>query len=305
MNNSKKKIIRDDKTIYLIRSLSRTKRKDYENYVINAIWNRLNRDIEIVTQQYVYNPKSKNGKKRHFIDLYFPDLKLGIECDEAHHKDEKNIKADEEREASIYDAFHGIYKEEYKPIHIDVTLPYEKLQKEIDDTVKTIQKEIKKTKKIPKWEVDAKKFYSKKQKITIKDKMCFKTIRDACGVLFSYDYKDGRRNCYFYPDTFDTQYAGYKAWFLKLQVLNKNEKEIAAKKKGWVNKLLNGGEELIECKKNKKLKLPNEKRVVFAKYEDPLRDKGYKFIGIYKCEYIDTKGNRHYRRIEETFKIIR
>ena len=30
-----------DKLGYLIRALSRTKRKDYENYVVNAIWNRL------------------------------------------------------------------------------------------------------------------------------------------------------------------------------------------------------------------------------------------------------------------------
>lgn len=33
-----------DKLGYLIRALSRTKRKDYENYVVNAIWNRLAMD---------------------------------------------------------------------------------------------------------------------------------------------------------------------------------------------------------------------------------------------------------------------
>lgn len=48
------KEITDSKTIYLVKTLSRTKRKDYENYVINAIWQRLNNsDIEIVSQQYV------------------------------------------------------------------------------------------------------------------------------------------------------------------------------------------------------------------------------------------------------------
>jgi hypothetical protein len=30
-----------DKLRYIVETLSRTKRKDYENYVINAIWNRL------------------------------------------------------------------------------------------------------------------------------------------------------------------------------------------------------------------------------------------------------------------------
>ena len=48
------------KANYLIKTLSRTKRKDYENYVINAIWNRLaNDNIKPVTQQYVFN-KEKN-----------------------------------------------------------------------------------------------------------------------------------------------------------------------------------------------------------------------------------------------------
>ena len=39
---------------YLVRTLSRTNRKDYENYVINRIWNLLyNPEIKPVSQQYV------------------------------------------------------------------------------------------------------------------------------------------------------------------------------------------------------------------------------------------------------------
>ena len=41
----------DAKRDYLIRTFSRTKRKDYENYVVNAVWNRLGmRDVKPVTQ---------------------------------------------------------------------------------------------------------------------------------------------------------------------------------------------------------------------------------------------------------------
>ena len=59
----------DSKVIYLAKTLSRTKRKDYENYVVNAIWNRVN-DYRLVpvTQQYVTDGKGN----RYFIDLYFP-----------------------------------------------------------------------------------------------------------------------------------------------------------------------------------------------------------------------------------------
>lgn len=33
----------DLKREYLIRTFSRTKRKDYENYILNAIWHKLDR----------------------------------------------------------------------------------------------------------------------------------------------------------------------------------------------------------------------------------------------------------------------
>lgn len=33
-----------DKLAYLAKTLSRTTRKDYENYVVNAVWNRLGDD---------------------------------------------------------------------------------------------------------------------------------------------------------------------------------------------------------------------------------------------------------------------
>ncbi|HHT82808.1 MAG TPA: hypothetical protein GX003_05170 [Acholeplasmataceae bacterium] len=56
------------KANYLIKTLSRTKRKDYENYVINAIWNRLaNDNIKPVTQQYVFNKEKNEG---YLIDLF-------------------------------------------------------------------------------------------------------------------------------------------------------------------------------------------------------------------------------------------
>ena len=70
----------DEKVRYLIKTLSRTKRKDYENYVVNAIWNRINKKIRPITQQYVYNPK--DDRRHYFIDLYFPLINMGVECDE-------------------------------------------------------------------------------------------------------------------------------------------------------------------------------------------------------------------------------
>ena len=77
-----------DKQEYLYRMFSHhTKDKEKENYVVNAIWQRLDDlNIKPVTQQYVHFSKSNRYA---LIDLYFPQINYGVECDEAHHKDNK------------------------------------------------------------------------------------------------------------------------------------------------------------------------------------------------------------------------
>jgi hypothetical protein len=57
-------------------------RKRSENYVINRLWHRLDDlDLKPVAQQYV-----DRGDGTHaLLDLYFPQLNIGIECDEAQH----------------------------------------------------------------------------------------------------------------------------------------------------------------------------------------------------------------------------
>ena len=107
------KEIIDPKTLYLIRTLSRTKRKDYENYVINAVWHKLgNNDLEVVSQQYVEDVNKKTGRSHYFIDLYFPSLNIGIECDEAYHK--RQSKNDKVREVTIFDILYEIKANAYE-----------------------------------------------------------------------------------------------------------------------------------------------------------------------------------------------
>jgi hypothetical protein len=73
-----------DKLAYLAKTLSRTTRKDYENYVVNAVWNRLVDDtLKPVSQQWL----ARSDGKGYFIDLYFPQVNLGVEYDEPFHRD--------------------------------------------------------------------------------------------------------------------------------------------------------------------------------------------------------------------------
>jgi len=69
---------------YLARTFSQTS-KVYENYVINAIWNRISCEtrskLHPITQQCVKDPSGNH----YLVDLYFPQLNLGVEVDEPQH----------------------------------------------------------------------------------------------------------------------------------------------------------------------------------------------------------------------------
>ena len=302
----------DKKLLYLVRTLSRTKRKDYENYVVNAIWNRLNDDtLEIVTQQYIHNPtkpkKDQDGEKNHyFIDLYFPALKIGIECNEAFHK--KQVEADEKRYKIIYGALHEIDNDEYESIPIDVTKTYQEVKEQIENAVKTIKQKKAEKEPLSEWKIKtAEEYYDGKNDISVKkDKVGFRTIAEACNILFSTDYKGMQHSC-FSPETFKNSiYEGYYVWFPQLAIPdpNDNTKMISPTKAYWINELINNGEELIEGKDNEDILLePAKKTIVFAKYKDLLGYNEYKFVGIFEYKEQDDEGRRHYFRKEDTCKI--
>ena len=59
----------------------RTKGKKYENFIVNAIYTKVdNPDLMPVTQQYVRNPK--DSRKYYLLDLYFPQINFGVEIDD-------------------------------------------------------------------------------------------------------------------------------------------------------------------------------------------------------------------------------
>lgn len=92
----------DPKFDYLIRMFGRrTGRKDAENFVVNMIWTKLLErgcEIQPITQQIVFGTSGKH----YYLDLYFPAVKLAIECDEGQHKD--LAIADNDRVEDILDA---------------------------------------------------------------------------------------------------------------------------------------------------------------------------------------------------------
>ena len=98
-----------DKLEYVAKQISRARKKTYEHYVVTRIWHLLNDlTIKFVTQQYIKRP---NG--RALTDMFFPQLKIHIEVDEGHHKNQ--IDWDRLRQADIIDATG------HKVLRVDVT----------------------------------------------------------------------------------------------------------------------------------------------------------------------------------------
>ena len=106
-----------------------TKDKEKENYVVNAIWARLDDlNVKPVTQQYVRRP---NGYA--LIDLYFPQINYGVECDEAYHKD--NTLKDAAREIDLQTALSACSEDGLTIRRVDATLDADALHARIREIV--------------------------------------------------------------------------------------------------------------------------------------------------------------------------
>ena len=311
----------DTNVIYLAKTLSRTKRKDYENYVVNAIWNRVN-DFRLVpvTQQYVTDGKGN----RYFIDLYFPQLKIGIECDEGYHSSHEQKVLDAEREATIIDVMKQVDGRDYIALHVDVTKTFEEVEEQINAHVLTIKSKIEElnvgdgwnltTKEVKHgWsaeEADIAEYFKYKDYITVEDNIVFPSNKDVYNIILGQNYS------YYLMhggEPFKKLYTeyGYEEgtfpWFPKLTIQKPTSK-------GYFNILSKDGTEIYEYlqthEENMQRKAEGryigKKRVVFTKAKDPLTGiEGYRFVGFFIGDHYDENGTITYKRIDDKFKIIK
>lgn len=310
----------DSKVIYLAKTLSRTKRKDYENYVINAIWNRVGDSRLVpVSQQYI-----KSAEGYYFIDLYFPQLKIGIECDEGYHATQEQKILDAERETTIIDVIKQVDGGDYIALHVDVTKTFEEVEEQINSHVITIKTKAKElnlqdgwafTKKEVKYgwtenESDIAEYFKDKEYITVNDNITFPSNKEVYNIILGQSYSchlmhGGERFKKLY-----TEYGheeGTFPWFPKLTVSKPTYK-------GYYNLLSKNGQEIYEYiddpSENMKRKSENryigKKRVVFSQVKDPLTSiKGYRFVGVFVGDHYDENGTITYKRIDDKFRIIK
>lgn len=286
----------DDKLNYLVKTLSRTKRKDYENYVINAIWNRVNHPYLVpVSQHFV---KGNKGNY-YYIDLYFPQLNIGIECDEAHHEQQKI--ADAERTCKIGDVLSQGGGAGFVEIRIDTTKGFDDVESQINDAVGIINAKIKSIGITNGWDLlnpDPEAYYANKTVIKVSDNVVFRTNNDVCNILFGKGYRGNQKHKVLLTNNII-------AWLPNRMDVNKPNS------KGYSNKISKDGLYIYETTSDAKVRQARvvngehlkEKRVVFANTKDPITNiSGYRFIGVFVGDHYESDGMLVYKREAAEFE---
>ena len=311
----------DAKILYLVKTLSRTKRKDYENYVVNAIWNRIDDPRLLpVTQQFI---KDKDGN-HYYIDLYFPQIKIGIECDEGYHQSKEQKTLDVERELTIFDVLKQIDGRDYIALHVDVTKSYDEVESQINAHVNTIKAKIIEIGIEDGWKQHIipsadnvetqtshiEEYFKDKEYITVDDDIVFPTNKEVYNTILGQNY-----SCHLMHggEPFRKLYTeyGYEEgtfpWFPKLTITKPT-------KKGYYNLLSKDGTEIYEyindptqnMQRKAEGRYIGKKRVVFSQVKDSTTGvSGYRFVGYFIGDHYDENGTITYKRIDDKFKIIK
>lgn len=286
-----------EKREYLIKTLSRTKRKDYENYVIGAIWHRLNSlEIKPVSQQYV---KRDDGKYA-LLDLYFPQINLGIECDEAYH--EHNAEPDKIREANVEQVLSALQTgKDFTLIRINANTGIMEMEKQINAAVEQIIDLYKKY-GCPKWsnEKDSVQQVLDSRKLSFYDNLQFIRIIDIA-KCFGKNYKAMQSSTFFVN-------KNTLVWCPKLAVEVNGELK-SPSLAGWLNVLSEYWDRITtivpeDKEHNEKFRNPDLKILIFAQSKNSLGQTAYRFLGVFAFEKSENNNKEIiYKRISKEYNI--
>ncbi|MCP4520158.1 MAG: hypothetical protein GY827_00410 [Cytophagales bacterium] len=268
---------------YIKRQIAKTNKKDYENYVVTRIIHLLD-DLELkfVTQQYVKRPEGYA-----LADLYFPQLNIFIEVDEAQHISQQ--EADKKRDRDFKNML-GV-----EPFRINVAYDQENQKEvtieEVHEQIDVLLDKIRETKvtlikqgvfKV--WDIDEEynpDTWIAKGTIAIEDNVAFRTIVDACRCM-GLNYAGYQRAGATHPYEKDTM-----IWFPKLYP-NGVWQNSYDEESGII--MTSNIKSLEEQKSHVDARLKDERkrRIVFARIKDDLGDINYKFRGVFEMDQDST-----------------
>lgn len=296
----------------------RTKGKKYENYVVNAIYTKINNpELMPVTQQYVKNPK--DSRHYYLLDLYFPQLNYGIEVDEGQHEGSEHQRKDKEREKNIFSAI------ECEEGRIKICQKDGKTLRSFEDITEQIDREVEKINAMIgnrelKWKdnEELKEEVFKRGYFDINDDVVYRNFLDVYNLITGKgdkgNYKGGRllnNNYYLWVPQLSIKLddgsiiKANEKWenYLNEDHTKINERDVTNKKN-----LKNGVES--ECYRHLPLKKQLEyisKRIVFMKMKDRFNKNVVKFIGVFKFTHAEVQKDggcvRYYERVSTQVNI--
>lgn len=307
------------KTDYLAKQFShRTKRKNLENYVVNAIWNRVgDLNVRPVTQQLV---RTDRGRK--LVDLYFPQVKIAIECDESYHAGEWQRQADLDRHVAIFETLRQVDEDALAEDIQRISYADLLTDQEFDDRLTAVANLVKKHVEAAKARGDFKEWTERRPdpvdylrdrayidlEEMVRDDVVFETYSEIHNSLFGTNYRrtDGQ-NIGSFTDLSDERNQYYGAEYnsfdknINLSIANLSTK--ARGSKGWKNSLSGDGKSIIEEAENPD---PGEMvdpqldlRAWFVKREGTAlkyEDGVYRFAGVFEWHSGDGKA-RVWKRV--------
>jgi len=260
-------------------------------------------ELKPVSQQYV----KRNDGKHALMDLYFPQLHIGIEVDEAYHQ--VVVEADKLRMDEIISAVSEEAIEDFEILRIDASKSIEEINSRINEVVEVIKQKASKT--TLKWMMYEEELLTMKQQdyLSIYDDISFKDIKDIANTIFGKNAKRYQQSCFRIIDN-------TWLWCPKLSITIDGDTKSAAA--GWLNHLAEDWSYIDESHQdpkmleNRKKTLMEEinqdrKRAVFAKYKDNLGFNRYRFVGVFKCIGLSPEDEScvRYMRIDDKVEIVK
>ena len=245
--------------------------------------------------------------------MYFPQLKIGVECDEGYHNSKEQKILDANREMTIYDVLKQVDEREYMALHVDVTKSFNEVEAQINSHVETIKNRITELNIEDGWEKQdpvIEDYFKDKEYITIHDNISFPSNKEVYNNILGQNYSGHLMHGGEPWHKLYTEYGyeeGTFPWFPKLTVDKPTSK-------GYYNILSKDGTEIYEyiddSKKNMQRKAEGryigKKRVVFTQMKDAVTGVvGYRFVGVFVGDHYDDKGMITYKRVDDKFKIIK
>jgi len=197
-----------DKYQFIKKQLSKTNKKNDENYVVSRIWHLINNvDVKMITQQYIL--RDLVTKHYALADIYFPQFGFIVEIDELYHQTEEMLIRDKIRQKDIVQAL------ECEVYRVTVSNNIVEVNKQVDSIVFEIHKMIEEDGFVP-WDLQAEYnpiTYIRTGFIDANDHPVFKTVSDCCncfgagynglqhsGALHKYQSEIDIKGLKFYPN---------------------------------------------------------------------------------------------------------